>query len=136
LSLVTTYLFDTNIVIDIFHQTPDVMQKAIQLQAQQDTYVVSTTVVGELTFGALHARRGKEQALQQVRDFIQVTPVLACDKETGQMYGEIKEILSSQGTMIPENDIWIAVVARQHALTIVTRDAHFAAITGLLLEQW
>ena len=132
----TTYLFDTNVVIDIFHQTPDIMQKAHQLQAQQDTYVISSTIVGELSFGALHARHGKEQALQQVGNFLQVTPVLACDKETGQIYGEIKEMLSAKGQMIPENDIWIAAVARQHRVTLATRDAHFTNIIGLLCEQW
>lgn len=30
----------------------------------------------------------------------------------------------------------IAAVAKQHGLTLVSRDAHFQQIEGLLLEAW
>ena len=33
-------------------------------------------------------------------------------------------------------DIWIVAVARQHGLTLVSRDAHFQQIEGLLVEAW
>ncbi len=33
-------------------------------------------------------------------------------------------------------DLWIAALARQHGLTLVTRDAHFTGIESLSIEQW
>jgi predicted nucleic acid-binding protein len=37
----------------------------------------------------------------------------------------------AQGRPIPDNDIWIAAIARQHSLSLITRDAHFREIEGL-----
>ena len=38
--------------------------------------------------------------------------------------------------MIPDNDLWIAAVALQHDLTVMTRDNHFAAVSGLATVGW
>jgi len=40
------------------------------------------------------------------------------------------------GKPMPINDIWIAAIAVQHDLTLVTRDAHFAAVDGLKQAKW
>jgi tRNA(fMet)-specific endonuclease VapC len=44
--------------------------------------------------------------------------------------------LKAAGTPIPTNDLWIAALARQHQLRIVTRDAHFRAVRGLGMVAW
>ena len=36
-----------------------------------------------------------------------------------------------KGKTIPENDIWIAAIAKQHGLTLISRDGHFKEIDGL-----
>jgi tRNA(fMet)-specific endonuclease VapC len=38
--------------------------------------------------------------------------------------------------MIPENDIWIAALARQYDLTVVSSDRHFAEVNNLRWESW
>jgi len=40
------------------------------------------------------------------------------------------------GNPIPDNDIWIAAIAMEHDLTVLTGDKHFQAIDGLKLELW
>jgi tRNA(fMet)-specific endonuclease VapC len=62
--------------------------------------------------------------------------VLACDLDTAREYGVIKNALREKGRLIPENDIWIAAIARQHDLTLVTRDEHFKEIKHLKVEMW
>jgi len=37
---------------------------------------------------------------------------------------------------MPENDIWIAAIALQHGLTLVTRDSHFSEIESLGTAAW
>jgi len=32
--------------------------------------------------------------------------------------------------------VWIAALALQHGLTVVSRDAHFSEVDGLSLESW
>lgn len=51
-------------------------------------------------------------------------------------YGVIKNQLRVKGRPIPENDIWIAAVARQRDLVLVSRDDHFAKVEGIKLEKW
>lgn len=48
----------------------------------------------------------------------------------------LKAALRAQGTPIPENDLWIAALVRQHGLTLVSRDEHFDAVPGLAIERW
>jgi len=74
--------------------------------------------------------------MTQVREFTKNATVLACSMETAEHYGQIKNELKTKGHPLPENDIWIAAIARQHALTVVTRDQHFKEIDALLLEEW
>ncbi len=62
--------------------------------------------------------------------------VLLCDVETARYYGDIKNQLRLKGRPLPENDIWIAAVALQHNLTLVTRDAHFQEIENLQVVGW
>jgi len=41
-----------------------------------------------------------------------------------------------RGNPIPENDIWIAAIAQQHNLIVVTRDQHFDAVEAIAAEKW
>ena len=37
---------------------------------------------------------------------------------------------------IPENDIWIAALCRQHHLALASRDGHFDKVRGLKRVDW
>lgn len=50
------------------------------------------------------------------------------------MNGQIK--LRLKGRPLPENDVWIAALAMQYALTLVTRDAHFQEVENLQTVAW
>jgi tRNA(fMet)-specific endonuclease VapC len=55
---------------------------------------------------------------------------------TAKHYAQIRHVLRVKGRPIPENDIWIAAVAIQYGLILLTRDAHFQAVDGLSLKSW
>jgi tRNA(fMet)-specific endonuclease VapC len=59
--------------------------------------------------------------------------VLLPDRETAEQYARLFVQLKRAGTPIPDNDLWIAALALQHGLRLVTRDAHFSKIPQLLL---
>ena len=61
--------------------------------------------------------------------------VLACDTATAYEYGQMRNLLRQQGRPIADNDIWIAAVAMQYQLTLISRDAHFQEVDGLLVER-
>jgi tRNA(fMet)-specific endonuclease VapC len=125
------YLLDTNIVIAIFADEAAVRQ---QLAGAEEVFVPSI-VLGELYYGAQKSARIASN-VTRVDEFAANNSVLVCDTETAQQYGQIKSQLRAKGRPIPENDIWIAAIAKQHQLTLVTRDGHFNNVDGLLIEIW
>ena len=62
--------------------------------------------------------------------------VLVVGLETARRYAEIRRELKTAGTLIPSNDAWIASLAREHRLPVVTRDSHFQAVRGLHRLTW
>jgi tRNA(fMet)-specific endonuclease VapC len=125
------YLLDTNIVIAIFANDAVVHQ---QLAGAGEVFV-SSIVLGELYYGARKSAR-MTLNIARVDEFAMNSAVLVCDTNSAQHYGQIKSELRAKGRPIPENDIWIAAMAKQHQLTLVTRDAHFSNVEGLLIEAW
>lgn len=124
-------LLDTNIVIALFQGDNSVEQR---LSAVDEVFL-SSIVLGELYFGALKSSRTDEN-VTRVEEFASVCSLLACDQNTAREYGKVKEVLRAKGKPIPENDVWVAAVAQQHELTLITRDLHFDELDGLNQEQW
>ena len=124
-------LLDTNIALALFAKEAVIQQRL----AETDEVFVSSIVLGELYYGAQKSSR-VEVNIARVSTFAAANAVLGCDTATAQYYGAIKNQLRATGQPIPENDIWIAATAKQHRLTLVTRDGHFQAIEGLVVEQW
>ena len=125
------YLLDTNIVIALFAGEPQVRQ---HLELNPDLFL-SSIVIGELYFGACASGR-KAANLRRIDDLVQGSEVLGCDLETARQYGDVKNDLREKGRPIPENDVWIATIALQHGLTLVSRDTHFDEVSGLVRDAW
>jgi tRNA(fMet)-specific endonuclease VapC len=124
-------LLDTNIVIALFEQDRAVVRRLGVAPAVS----VPAIVVGELFYGALRSRRVNDN-LNRIEEFINVAAVISCDFDTAILYGEIKNQLASEGQLLPDNDLWIAAIALQHNLSLITRDAHFERIDNLKVEAW
>lgn len=125
------YLLDTNIIIAIFKQDANVLQKL----ATATEIFVPITAIGELYYGARHSAQ-VQRNMNEVQAFAAQAQILGCDLLTAELYGQIKNDLKTQGFPIPENDLWIAAIARQHGLIVVTRDQHFQKVNGLTVESW
>jgi tRNA(fMet)-specific endonuclease VapC len=97
--------------------------------------VLPVTVIGELFYGAYNSGRPAEN-IAQVEAFASANTVLECNQDTARQYGRIRQQLRAKGKPIPENDIWIAAVALQHGLPVITRDAHFVEVDGLTVMGW
>ena len=58
------------------------------------------------------------------------------DDEIAERYGIVKARLAKLGSIIPENDIWIAATCLVHDFTLASRDAHFDSVEGLRKVRW
>ena len=125
------YLLDSNIVIAFFAGEARVRNS---LAMAQEVFLPSTGI-GELYYGAQKSGKPNEN-IARIDELVLTNVVLACDSETARQYGGIKNTLRIKGHPLPENDIWIAALARQHGLTLVTRDTHFEQIEGLSVAMW
>ena len=125
------FLLDTSIIIALFKKDSNVHSHLITA----NEVFISCVVVGELYYGAFKSRK-VDANLRQINQFVLQNTVLPCDTETAKIYGDIKNSLKNIGKPIPENDIWIAAIAKQHSLTLVTRDSHFSAVEGLETNKW
>jgi len=125
------FLLDTNVVIALFKRDVAVQKNL----AEAEKVFIPATVLGELYYGARKSRH-IEKNMARIEEFAGSVAVLGCNAGTAREYGIIKNQLRIKGRPIPENDIWIAAVAQQHNLVLVSRDDHFAEVEGLKLEKW
>jgi tRNA(fMet)-specific endonuclease VapC len=124
-------LVDTNVVVAYFRG-----DKALQPHfAGLTRMYLPWVVLGELHFGAQRAQRRQEQ-LAYIRDLLTYAVVLYADQDTTEVYGQVKAELAQLGKPIPDNDLWIAAMARQYGLPLATRDAHFSAVPRLTTLAW
>ena len=124
-------LLDTNIIIALFANDEKIK---INLAKTSEVFIPSI-VIGELFYGAYKSARVKENIVK-IEEFTSQSIILRCDTETSRIYGETKYVLSIKGKPIPENDIWIAAIAIQHDLMLISRDAHFNEVSKLKSEAW
>ena len=123
------FLLDTNIIVHLVNRDPAVEAKILDA----GEILIPIIAVGELLFGAAKSSRANENFLL-VRSFVEQNTVLLCDFDVAREYGEVKKELKALGRPIPENDVWIAAIARCWDLTLVTRDQHFQSVFRLRLE--
>lgn len=90
---------------------------------------VPTIVLGELRTGFALGHKQSENE-KELAEFLRhpVVETLSVDDAATRVYAEIMVLLRRAGTPVPTNDIWIASVAASVGASVVTFDAHFAAI--------
>ncbi|MBX9254216.1 type II toxin-antitoxin system VapC family toxin [Desmonostoc muscorum CCALA 125] len=123
--------------------------------AEVENSLVSTCVIvqGELIDMATRSQR-QQSNLALVQNFIRGIYIYNIDRETANTYGQLKSALFDQfapkekskrrRTKITdlgfgENDLWIASIALQQNLTIVSADSDFQRIQQvrtLSVESW
>ena len=125
-----SYMLDTNIIIAFYDKDPNVLKKI-----EEGKIYVPSIAIGELWFGAEKSRK-KSSNRKQIEALVDQVTVLPVTEETSKHYGIIKNHIKQKGKPIPENDIWIAAVAREYDVVLVTRDQHFSNIDLIKTEAW
>ena len=119
---------DANRLTDLFRGDSEL---ASQL-ATCDHVWLPLIVLGEIQAGFLNGDRGARNETL-LRGFLSrpTVGVLLPDRETARHYAQVFVHLKRAGQPIPTNDLWIAALAIQHDVTLITRDPHFKRIPHL-----
>jgi len=125
------YLLDTNVIIDLINNN-----RNIKLSFDNNKeIIIPSIVIGELYFGAYNSKDISKN-INTIINLIIDNNIINCSVETAEIYGKVKSELRLKGRPIPENDIWIASIAIQNNLILVSKDKHFNEIDDLKLEVW
>ena len=122
-------LLDTSAYSELKRGNPAVSD----LVRRAERILLSTVVIGELLFGF---RRGArlEQNLRELRAFLDspYVSLVPVSYRTADRFARIASDLRASGTPIPTNDIWVAASAMETGADLLSLDAHFEHVPGLV----
>ena len=124
-------VLDTNALSALFAGNPQLAE----LLGDVPLLSVPSIALGEYRFGLCRSRQ-RETLEPLLDELVRVSRVLVVDERTAEVYAEVRDRLRSNGTPIPENDVWIAALCRQHSLPLASRDRHFDHVAGLRRSSW
>jgi tRNA(fMet)-specific endonuclease VapC len=125
-------ILDTNAVSDFADANQGLLDR---LQQSAEDIHLPVIVLGEYRYGVKSSRlrAARESWLDELES---TAIVLAVTSETSRIYADIRHELRLAGRPIPENDLWIAALTRQHGLSLLSNDAHFDHVFGLERISW
>lgn len=124
-------ILDTN-ALSAFADGDAALGEVLRHQARACVPVI---VLGEFRYGIARSRHRaayEKWLLAQLRHF----EVLPVTDPTAASYAVVRVTLKQQGTPIPGNDAWIAALALQHRLPVLSRDKHFDFVPQLARREW
>jgi predicted nucleic acid-binding protein len=92
-------------------------------------------VLGEFRYGIAESRH-RVAYEGWLETHLQHFEILDVTTETTVVYAKLRVALRRSGRPIPANDAWIAALALQHRLPVLSRDRHFDAVPGLERKGW
>lgn len=146
------YLLDTNVCIRLMSGNTNIQQRITKLKGT--TINISVIVAGELLYGAYRSSRITENLNTVYTLLDSVNEIYYVDTETMVIYGRLKAKLVERFGPIDknklrnfkieslgfrDNDLWIASVAIQHNLILVSADTDIIRLNGiedLVIENW
>ena len=120
---------DTNRLTDLFRGDAEL---AAQLGLCDEVWI-PLPVLGEIKAGFYGGSQQNRNELLLggllARPTVQV---LVPGRQTAEQYARLFVQLKRAGTPIPDNDLWIAALALEHDLLLITRDKHFERVPQLI----
>jgi len=96
---------------------------------------IPVVVIGEFRYG-IQGSRYRARYEHWLVEYLHAFEILAVTESTAQAYARVRVALKKSGRPIPANDAWIAALALEHRLAVLSRDEHFDAVPGLRREIW
>ena len=101
----------------------------------QERAAIPVIVLGEFRYGVA-ASRHRSSYEDWLDSHLRHFDVLPVTDETAVAYAALRVDLKRSGRPIPANDAWIAALALQHRLPVLSRDEHFDAVPALHRRSW
>jgi tRNA(fMet)-specific endonuclease VapC len=131
------FLLDTNIVSELVKRAANVNVTARLRSEPASSLFISSVTVFELRYGAARSAKPASLWSRIQREVINHFPALPFDADDALAAADIMSVLASSGYNTALQDIWLAGLATNRGLTLVTRNVrHFNRILNLRVENW
>ncbi|MEO8133729.1 MAG: type II toxin-antitoxin system VapC family toxin [Betaproteobacteria bacterium] len=102
---------------------------------RQGRVAIPVIVLGEFRYGIAQSRH-RATYEGWMASHLAHFDILAVTEQTTLAYATIRLALKRQAHPIPANDGWIAALALQHRLPILSRDQRFDAVPDIERRSW
>lgn len=106
-----------------------------KLLGREARLAVPVIVLGEFRY-CIASSRHREAYENWLIEHLPNFEVMNISDDTTESYATIRVTLKQTGRPIPANDAWIAALALQHRLPIVSRDEHFDSVPQIRRISW
>jgi len=96
---------------------------------------IPVIVLGEYPFG-IRKSRYREEYEEWLRKNLPKTQIVSVTAQTANYYASLRLRLAEKGRPIPVNDMWIAALTLELGLPLLSRDAHFDVVPGLVRKSY
>ena len=130
-------MLDTNVISDLMRNPGGVAAQHVQHQARRapSALIMTSLIVQcELLFGL--AKRPSVRWQQRYDDVIEAIEVRPLDLHVAKAYAHLRAALERNGAQLGANDLLIAAHAQALGATLVSADAAFALVPGLVVANW
>jgi predicted nucleic acid-binding protein len=124
---------DSSFLIDLLRSVPAALEKAAELEGVQEVLATPALCAAEVLRGA---HLGARREIVRTEELLAQLDVLSFDLEDAREAASISTECHRRGREVPLLDCAVAAVARRHRAPLITRDADFAQIPGLLVETY
>ncbi|MBE2236176.1 MAG: type II toxin-antitoxin system VapC family toxin [Caldilineaceae bacterium] len=131
----TRYLLDTNHLSPLVSVGHPLRQRILAQRRRGDDFALPVPALTELLYG-IHLTLRAVQNLaewQRLQHSLGLYPINQLEAE---LAAELQTSLRRRGWQLATVDALIAAVALRHDLTLLTTDGDFAAVPGLVCENW
>jgi len=102
---------------------------------RQARAAIPVIVLGEFRYGIAESKRRSSYEAWLESHLIDFD-ILSVTDVTAVAYAALRVALKRSGRPIPANDAWIAALALQHRLPVLSRDEHFDVVPDLDRKTW
>ena len=121
-------VIDTSVLIEIEKNNSAVISKLDKLESMKGEIYITSPTYTEFYLGLLKLSGEKSDKRKQRLDNYKI---LNTTKNSSVLLAEIKHSLSKKGTQIPVFNLFIASIAMDSGMPLITLDNHFKKIQNL-----
>jgi tRNA(fMet)-specific endonuclease VapC len=131
------YLFDTDIITNIFKRQPSPGLLAKLAKTPSRAQHISTITVSEIVYGAWKSSQPRRHLDNLEKILLPAVTILGFDSKAAYVCGSLRARLEREGKPLALADLQVAAIAMSRDLVLVSGNTrHFSRIPGLVWENW